>query len=464
MPSPGTVLNGRYQLTERIAAGGMGEVWRADDLLLRRVVAVKVLLPALMADAGFTARFRAEARMLAALRHPGIVQVHDYGESAEPGHDRFDYAVMEFIDGTPLSESGRLDPAATMAVVVQVADALEAAHRAGIVHRDVKPSNLLVRPDGAIVLVDFGVARSAGVTALTGTGVVLGTVHYMAPEQAEGRPVSAATDVYALGAVAFTCLTGRPPYVGDSPVAVLVQLMHGAPPVLPPDVPAPVAALVLRALAKDPGHRFASAAEMAEAARATDTDAEEPPPRRGRLMIVAAGVLVIGAAIGLGRGLSDRHPDPVPGSLGAGVSTSSATPAPDSATLAPDSAAPAPASATPVTAATAANPYDPATLCKNGLPTYRVLASKQLTSFGGVLQGTTYLLYAERDLSYCVVTVKAGTAGTTSAVGVNLMHNKRFGTWGDGKDHANYAVTRGQGCTEWTGSVGATEYTSEDCS
>ena len=265
------MLNGRYQLTQRIAAGGMGEVWRGEDLLLHREIAVKVLLPALMADADFITRFRAEARMMAALRHPGVVQVYDYGENAQVGNARLDFMVMEFIEGTPLSkkiqDAGRLAPAETMTVVAQVAEALQAAHEAGIVHRDVKPSNLLVRPAGAIVLVDFGVARSAGITSMTGTNVVLGSAHYMAPEQAEGHPVTARTDIYALGAVAFSCLTGRPPYVGDNPLAVLAQLVHGKPPVLPPDVPPPVASVVLRALARDPGQRFPSAAAFGAAAR-----------------------------------------------------------------------------------------------------------------------------------------------------------------------------------------------------
>ncbi|TWG21035.1 serine/threonine-protein kinase [Actinoplanes teichomyceticus] len=265
------MLNDRYQLTHRIAAGGMGEVWRGGDLLLRREIGVKVLLPALMSDREFITRFRSEARMMAQLRHPGVVQVYDYGENAVVDGERFDYLVMEFIEGTSLSnriqQAGRLSPAETMTLTAGVADALHAAHQAGIIHRDVKPANLLVRPNGAIVLVDFGVARSLGVTGITSTNVVMGSVNYMAPEQAEGRPVTAATDVYALGAVAYACLTGRPPYVGDNPLAVLTQLVHGQPPVLPPDVPRAVAAVVMRALAKDPAQRFPSGAAFADAAR-----------------------------------------------------------------------------------------------------------------------------------------------------------------------------------------------------
>jgi len=285
--SPGAFLSDRYQLTERIAAGGMGEVWRGEDTLLHRPVAVKVVLPGLMADQEFLTRFRTEARMMAALRHPGIVQVYDYGESAAPNGGRLDYLIMEYIEGVPLSkrieQAGRLGPDETLAIVAQVADALQVAHQAGIVHRDVKPANLLVRPGGAIVLVDFGVARSAAGNGLTGTNVVLGSVNYMAPEQAEGKKVTPATDVYALGAVAYCCLTGRPPYVGDNPLQVMSQLVYGDLPSLPRDVPPPVAALVLRAIAKDPAQRFASAAEMASVARAPGRmNVGRPPTQQTR--------------------------------------------------------------------------------------------------------------------------------------------------------------------------------------
>jgi serine/threonine-protein kinase len=285
----------------------MGEVWRCTDVLLRREVAVKVLLPSLVSDAEFIARFRVEARMMAALRHPGIVQVYDYGEEAEVGGDRLDYLVMEYIEGAPLAKwiksMGRLGVAETISVVSQAAQALHVAHSAGIVHRDVKPSNLLVRPDGVIVLVDFGVARSADITGLTGTNVVLGTAHYMAPEQATGQPVSAETDVYALGAVAYCCLTGRPPFTGDNPLHVVAQHLQGELPALPPEIPAPVAALVARAMAKDPAARYPSAAAFAEAARATQTagpTAANVPQSAGP---VAAGGLPQSAGPASGDGL-----------------------------------------------------------------------------------------------------------------------------------------------------------------
>ncbi|GIG89099.1 hypothetical protein Pen02_40350 [Plantactinospora endophytica] len=273
MLSPGVVLNDRYLLGDRVATGGMGDVWSGTDTLLKRRVAVKVLLPALVSDTEFITRFRTEARLMAALRHPGIVGVYDYGEDAVVDGRRVDYLVMEFIDGMSLSKrikaAGRLDVAETLSVLAQAAQALHVAHRASIVHRDVKPSNLLVQPDGSVVLVDFGVARSTNMTSITGTNIVLGSAHYMAPEQIAGRPVSAATDVYALGAVAYACLTGRPPFTGGNPLHIVTRHLEEAPPALPADVPVPVAMLVGRALAKEPADRYPSAAAFADAVRAT---------------------------------------------------------------------------------------------------------------------------------------------------------------------------------------------------
>jgi eukaryotic-like serine/threonine-protein kinase len=271
---PGDVLSDRYRLDERLATGGMGEVWRATDQVLGRTVAVKVLLPALLADPGFAARFQAEARMMAALRHPGVVQVYDYGESAV-AFGSVVYLVMAYVDGEPLSQrivaASRLTVGETMSIVAQAADALDAVHAVGIVHRDVKPANLLVQPDGTVVLVDFGVAHDAAATRLTGTNMVLGTSLYMAPEQASGQPVSAPTDIYALGAVAYHCLAGHPPFGGGTALEVAVHHLHDEPPPLPDDVPAPVRTVVGRALAKEPAARYPSAAAFAAAARAAAT-------------------------------------------------------------------------------------------------------------------------------------------------------------------------------------------------
>ncbi|MFF5073826.1 protein kinase [Micromonospora olivasterospora] len=280
MLSSGVVLSGRYRLDDRVATGGMGDVWRGTDQILGRQVAVKVLLPALVSDPDFIARFRAEARIMAALRHPGIVQVYDVGQDDLSDGGRADYLVMEFVEGEPLSRrieaSGHLEVAETMSIVAQAAQALHAAHAGGIVHRDVKPSNLLVQEDGSVVLVDFGVARSTNVTSITSTNAVPGTALYMAPEQAAGRPVSGATDIYALGAVAYCCLTGEPPFTGDNPLQVAVRHLDDEPPELPGEIPAAVRELVARALAKDPADRFPTGAAMAEAARATIADGSAP--------------------------------------------------------------------------------------------------------------------------------------------------------------------------------------------
>ncbi|MEU2610016.1 serine/threonine-protein kinase [Micromonospora sp. NPDC007271] len=345
--SSGVVLSGRYRLDDRVATGGMGDVWRATDLVLGRQVAVKVLLPALVSDPDFIARFRAEARIMASLRHPGVVQVFDCGEDDLPDGSRADYLVMEFVEGEPLSRrieaAGQLDVAETMSVVAQVAQALHAAHARGIVHRDVKPSNLLVQENGSVVLVDFGVARSTNVTSITSTNAVPGTALYMAPEQAAGRPVSGATDVYALGAVAYCCLTGSPPFTGDNPLQVAVRHLDDEPPELPAAIPQPVRDLVARALAKDPAERFPSGSAMAAAARAAVSEAPTsmvpvrlrnsagmtdtrddlpvvpatpagPRPgrlgRRGTLVGALAAVLVAMAALGAALGAANGTGEP----------------------------------------------------------------------------------------------------------------------------------------------------------
>ncbi|WFE41562.1 serine/threonine protein kinase [Micromonospora sp. WMMD998] len=271
MLTSGAMLSDRYRLDARIATGGMGAVWKCTDTLLGRVVAVKVMLPSLLADPEFTTRFRAEARMLAALRHPGIVQVHDFGSATLAGDSRVSYLVMEYVDGRPLTswvrQAGRLDPASTMSVVEQAAQALHAAHLAGIVHRDVKPGNLLVKRDGTVVLVDFGLARAHTMAGLTAAHMVLGTASYMSPEQASGQPVSPATDVYALGAVAYYCLVGRPPFDGDHPIQVAMRHVQDEPAPLPPTTPPAVVEVIARALAKSPRDRFPTAAALAEGAR-----------------------------------------------------------------------------------------------------------------------------------------------------------------------------------------------------
>ncbi|HEV7823931.1 MAG TPA: serine/threonine-protein kinase [Mycobacteriales bacterium] len=267
----GAVLGGRYRLDGLVAAGGMGEVWRGYDQTLGRTVAVKLMHAQLSHEPGFLARFRGEARNTAALSHPGIATVYDYGEAGSRA-----YLVMQLIEGHSLADVldgvGRLPAENTLDVVAQVASALEAAHAAGMIHRDVKPANLLVRPDGTVVVTDFGIARSLHATGtLTVTGEVMGTAAYLSPEQAMGKPASPATDVYSLGVVAYQCLAGRRPFSGDTPVATALAHLRDAPPPLPADVPPAVRAVVERAMAKDPADRFASAAALADAARAAAT-------------------------------------------------------------------------------------------------------------------------------------------------------------------------------------------------
>jgi serine/threonine protein kinase len=270
MISPGTMLGGRYRLDERIAGGGMGDVWRGTDEVLGRTVAVKILLPALLEEAGFAERFRHEARTMATINHPGVVDVYDYGSD-----DATAFLVMEYIEGDALSRTlgrvGRLTPARTMALVAQAADALHAAHEKGIVHRDVKPGNLLVRPNGTLVLTDFGIARSAMVGQLTAAGSVLGTASYLAPEQAAGATATSLSDVYSLGVVAYQCLAGRRPFEGDNPLEIAMRHVRDTPPPLPGDIPPAARQIVERALAKDPASRWPSAAALAQVARRAAT-------------------------------------------------------------------------------------------------------------------------------------------------------------------------------------------------
>jgi serine/threonine-protein kinase len=292
---PGDVLGDRYRLDEFVASGGMGQVFRATDKTLNRTVAVKVLLPGLTSDAEFGSRFRAEARIMASIGHKGVVGVYDYGETPEGTM----FLVMAFVDGRPLGEritrEGGLTPEETMAIVAQAADALHAAHSNGIIHRDVKPNNLLVGDNGAVTLVDFGVARSSNVTSVTKVNAVIGTALYMSPEQASGKPIAPSTDIYALGAVAYHCLTGGPPFTGNSPLEIAIKHLQDEPPPLPADLPGSVRALVERAMEKHPEDRFPTAAALAAAARAaqdqTLQDQEQggvPAVRRRSAAVVTA--------------------------------------------------------------------------------------------------------------------------------------------------------------------------------
>ncbi|MFD2675093.1 protein kinase domain-containing protein [Gulosibacter bifidus] len=266
-PAQGVTFGNRYQLGSRIAIGGMGEVWEATDLVIGRQVAIKILKDEYMGDPGFLERFRAEARHAALVNHEGIANVYDYGE--ENGSA---YLVMELVPGEALStilERERVLPSdQVMDIVSQTAAALGAAHRAGLVHRDIKPGNLLITPDHRVKITDFGIARIADQVPLTATGQVMGTVQYLSPEQASGHPATPGTDIYSLGIVAYECLAGRRPFTGESQVAIAMAHINDEPPALPVTVATPVRNLVMSALAKEPKDRPESAAAFSRAAAA----------------------------------------------------------------------------------------------------------------------------------------------------------------------------------------------------
>lgn len=279
-PTSGLTFGGRYQLSSRVAIGGMGEVWQATDLVIGRTVAIKILKDEYLGDPGFLERFRAEARHAALVNHEGIANVFDYGEE-----DGSAYLVMELVPGEALSaiiERERvLDPDRVLDMVAQTAAALQAAHAAGLVHRDIKPGNLLITPEGRVKITDFGIARIADQVPLTATGQVMGTVQYLSPEQASGHPASPTTDIYSLGIVAYEALAGRRPFTGESQVAIAMAQINETPPELPMTVPEPVRNLVYACLAKSPGDRPASASHLSRAAQSL---------RRGDIAAAAAAV------------------------------------------------------------------------------------------------------------------------------------------------------------------------------
>jgi serine/threonine-protein kinase len=267
----GRLLGNRYELLVVLASGGMGRVWRARDTLLERPVAVKVLRSEFTGDATFRARFRAEAQHTAALHHPNIASVFDYGELVEDG-EQLAYLVMELVEGEALSalleREGRLDAARTLDIVRQTSAALAVAHAAGVVHRDVKPGNVLMGTDGVVKITDFGIAWSASSVPLTGTGQVVGTAHYLSPEQAEGGKATPASDVYALGTVAYECLAGRRAFEGENSVQIALKQIREDPEPLPAGVPLEMRELVERAMAKDPAVRYPDGAALRAAADA----------------------------------------------------------------------------------------------------------------------------------------------------------------------------------------------------
>ena len=266
MSAPGSVVLGRrYELGEKIGAGGFSEVWRATDVVLARPVAIKLLHLGYAQHAEALTRFRAEAQHAGGLSHENIARVYDYGEPDPPQPP---YLVMELVAGPSLAgmlTAGPLDPARSLDIIAQTASGLHAAHLAGLVHRDIKPGNLLLAPGGVVKITDFGIARAADSAPVTSTGQLVGTPGYLAPEQAMGEPATSASDLYALGVVAYECLTGAPPFTGPALAVALAHRERPLPP-LPGQVPADVAALVLELTAKNPAARPRSAGEVARRA------------------------------------------------------------------------------------------------------------------------------------------------------------------------------------------------------
>ena len=284
MLTSGQLLADRYRLDRRIAVGGMGEVWDAADTRLDRRVAVKVLKPELCGDAEFLHRFRTEARTTASLNHPGIAAVHDYGETAAlpDGPSDTAYLVMELVEGEPLAailaNHHRLSAEQTLDILEQAGLALQAAHERGYVHRDVKPGNIMIAPNGVVKLTDFGIAKAADAAPVTRSGMVMGTAHYIAPEQALGEEASPASDVYSLAVVGYECLMGHRPFLSENAVTVAMMHIRDMPPPLPPDVPPSVRALIEATLVKDPRQRYANGGEFAAAVAAVRAGAPLPTP------------------------------------------------------------------------------------------------------------------------------------------------------------------------------------------
>ena len=266
-PAVGQLYGDRYRLQLRIAIGGMGEVWQAEDELILRQVAIKILKQEYLSDPAFLERFRTEARSAALVEHVGIANIYDYGEDTGSA-----YLVMELVPGESMSRllerEKRLPEAQVLDIVAQTSRALAAAHARGLVHRDIKPGNLLITPDGKVKITDFGIARVGDQVPLTKTGQVMGTVQYLAPEQATGKTSTGATDLYSLGVVAYEALAGKRPFRGENQMAIAMAHINEMPPALSDSIDPRVQNLVLSCLAKKPNQRPESGTSLAIRAEA----------------------------------------------------------------------------------------------------------------------------------------------------------------------------------------------------
>lgn len=302
---------GRFQIIEERGRGGMAVVYKAYDSVLQRTVALKVLLPLLAANKEFTRRFRREAVTAANLRHQNIVVIYDVGS-----HEDFQYIVMEYLEGPTLQQEiqqkGAIPVARAILILNQLAEALDYAHQQGLVHRDVKPANIIIGAQDCITLTDFGLVKAAKNTEITGEGAAIGTLKYMSPEQAQGRKIDARSDIYSLGVVVYEMLIGETPFAGTTPYKALQQLIHKPPPPLSqrnPQIPATVEQVVLQALAKEPQRRFSAAGTFAQAlATSTSLDTKTDSFQREIVLVLVApdgreypvyqGLLTIGRDIG----------------------------------------------------------------------------------------------------------------------------------------------------------------------
>lgn len=378
----GTLLDGRFEIVSLLGRGGMGAVYRAHDRTLDEPVAVKVMRSEFALDPRMAERFKSEIKLARRVRHRNVCAIHDYGEV-----DGTLYISMELVDGVDLKHrlgsGGALPRDEAYAMAIQIADGLHAVHECGIVHRDMKPSNVVCGQDGVVRLMDFGIAkRQSEARGITATGNVVGTPDYMSPEQAQGRPLDARSDVYALGVLVYELFTGNLPFHGDTPISTILKHIQEPPPLDGPAaaaLPAPLRRVLKSALAKDPAERYADAGAMAAALRqardAPDVEPPAPAPAARSVPLLglagAAAIAVAVAVVLIGRPGSSPSPEPpVPATLALPITEAPApTPLPTPAATPAATAPPATESARAITVPPATRPTAAPTARPTALPT-----------------------------------------------------------------------------------------------